>query len=433
MGTHVLQRYRYWTTDGADAELQECTVETLKMRLNAAAAAQNTELQRKCVTDSRNISNAMRLFKNLPDIRKGIHEFNADPWELNVVNGVIDLRTGSLRKRKRGELFTYCLDVEFKPDADTTVITDQHDATVLNHASDENVRRFMQMAMGYTLTGDTSQECMFYLWGPNGRNGKGTLLSAMEELLMGSGLADSKNVEEFTSDRNDPQGFSMAGLDRTRLIVSSESEESQRLSAPLIKRLTGGDMINACYKHQKGYQFRPQFKIWLMSNFKPKANPDDTAFWGRLRLIVFPNSFYGNEDPSIKDRAKEKWCKQALLKYMVDGAAMFHNSNRKLQTPQVFIDALAEARNDNDGVARWLDETEHRGDPDTDWMEAKATYEDYKIWCDDNDEHPIGVRKFRTSLETKGYPKKRMRVTNSVGTPKNDWVYVGIKGDWTTA
>ena len=39
---------------------------------------------------------------------------------------------------------------------------------------------FFQRSLGYALTGDTSQECMFILYGATSRNGKGT---AMETFL----------------------------------------------------------------------------------------------------------------------------------------------------------------------------------------------------------------------------------------------------------
>ena len=45
---------------------------------------------------------------------------------------------------------------------------------------DADLADFLQRSLGYALTGDTSQECMFILYGATSRNGKGT---AMETFL----------------------------------------------------------------------------------------------------------------------------------------------------------------------------------------------------------------------------------------------------------
>lgn len=420
---------QHWTIDGADAQLRKGVVDTLKLRGKAALDAEKEVVQKKCITDSRNISNAIREFLGLPEIRRAPTDFDADPWVLNVSNGVVDLRTGRLREHQQGELFTYCLPVAYHDQADHSAFSHFLDQVVMQHGTDEQVRDYVQMSLGYSITGQTNEECLFYLWGLNGRNGKGTLIETVQATMDDTGLSKAVSFEVFTQRQNDPQGFNLAPLHRARFVTASESKQTHKLDESIVKRVTGRDMINASFKGKTPFEYRPQFKLWLQSNFKPKGNPDDTAFWNRIRLIVFPHSFNGNEDKGLKDRMTQPKYLQGFLKYLVDGARMFYNDPNGLQTPQVFIDTLSEARNESDSIGRWLDDNDRKGDPETEWMEAKATYADYKLWCEENEENAVTVRRFRESLEAKSYPKNRIRTKDNAGNSKTIWTYMGIKGD----
>jgi len=47
---------------------------------------------------------------------------------------------------------------------------------------DKAIRAFLQRAVGYSLTGDVSEHCLFFLYG-KGRNGKTTFLEILRALL----------------------------------------------------------------------------------------------------------------------------------------------------------------------------------------------------------------------------------------------------------
>jgi putative DNA primase/helicase len=44
-------------------------------------------------------------------------QLDADPWLLNCVNGTVDLRTGTLRRPRRGDLLTKQTPVRYDPQA----------------------------------------------------------------------------------------------------------------------------------------------------------------------------------------------------------------------------------------------------------------------------------------------------------------------------
>jgi putative DNA primase/helicase len=71
--------------------------------------------------------------------------------------------------------------------------------------------------------------------------------------------------------------------------------------------LTGGDTVRARFLYQDGFEFRPQFKLWLAANAAPKMKHDDTAMWRRILRIPFEHVIPKDKRlPSIKARLNLK-------------------------------------------------------------------------------------------------------------------------------
>src|SRR5712664_3932568 len=105
--------------------------------------------------------------------------FDADPWTLGVTNGVIELKTGKQREARREDFLTKRSPVEYDQKARCPCFL-----AFLRNIFDGNqaLVDFVQRAAGYTLTGDTREQCLFLLYG-TGANGKSTLLNALREVL----------------------------------------------------------------------------------------------------------------------------------------------------------------------------------------------------------------------------------------------------------
>src|SRR5690606_8207541 len=119
------------------------------------------------------------LAQSRPGIPARPEDFDADPWLLNVNNGTLDLRTGELRDHRREDLITKIVPVDYKPDAECprweSFIHEIMDG-------DEELIRYLQKAVGYSLTGDISEQAFFFLHGA-GSNGKSVFLSTIKTLM----------------------------------------------------------------------------------------------------------------------------------------------------------------------------------------------------------------------------------------------------------
>src|SRR5215207_5256602 len=105
-------------------------------------------------------------------------ELDASPDLLNVLNGTIDLRSGKLREHRREDLITRIVPVEYDPDANAPA----WESFLQRVLPGEELRAFVQRAVGYSATGDGSEQCMFINHG-GGANGKSTFQEAIAAAL----------------------------------------------------------------------------------------------------------------------------------------------------------------------------------------------------------------------------------------------------------
>ena len=168
----------------------------------AEASKISDQDQRKAVADHARRSESHQRIESMilearPKLAVTPDQFDTDKWLLNVANGTIDLRTGELRSHRREDLITKLADVEYHTDPKCLRWKRFLKEVFEPHP---DVIPFLQRAVGYSLTGDTREECLFLLHGA-GRNGKGTFVKTFAEALGDySGTAD---FSAFLSKRDD--------------------------------------------------------------------------------------------------------------------------------------------------------------------------------------------------------------------------------------
>jgi len=381
---------------GEEARLTVKVIEVLKRRRAAAAFSQVESVVKWSVPNTPKVSNCITLLRS--KLAVNAKEFDSNPDLLNCSNGVLDLRTGELTPHNPAQRFTYCTAVPYNPDADCFQWED-----FLLGAIGGNTEKlvYLQTLLGYGLTGHTFEECMGYLLGA-GRNGKGTLTEAIAKVL-GEPLATAADFESLTSKREGGnQNFDLAPLKAARFVFASEGKTQTRLNEAKVKQLTGGDTISCAFKHQNAFTFKPQFLVILSSNHPIKADADDLAFWSRIKVIEFPNSYIGREDKSLKRRLHSATALQGLLCWMVKGAMQWYQTGSDgLKTPDTIKASTEAQRTENDTVLLWLEACTKRDEPT--WVENQRVYESYEKFCAENGYTEKKMPGLSTSLKTKGY------------------------------
>ena len=206
-------------------------------------------------------------------------DWDRDPWLLNTPAGIVDLRTGTLRKHRRD---AYMRKITAAGPGDgcprwrafVREVTDD----------DEELQKFLQRFVGYCLTGSTREHAFVFLYG-TGANGKGVFLNTLRGLL--ADYAKVAPMEIFTQSRSDRHPTELAMLQGARLVIDQETEEGRRWSESKIKALTGGDPISARYMRQDFFEYTPVFKLVIAGNHKPDLSTVDEAMRRRLILVPF--------------------------------------------------------------------------------------------------------------------------------------------------
>jgi P4 family phage/plasmid primase-like protien len=239
---------------------------------------------------------------------------------LNVANGTLDLKTSELRGHRRSDLLTRLVDVPFRPNAKCPTWEAFLKRTFLNNA---NVIGFIRRAVGYSFTGETGEQVLFFLYG-TGANGKSTFLNILLFLLGRYGRQIESDLLLVRGGNVHPTG--LADLEGTRLAVAMEIEDGRRIAESLVKHLTGGDRLTARRMNQDFREFWPTHKLWLGANHKPKVNGTDNAIWRRILLIPFSSTVPKNEqDRSLPEKLREElpgilaWAVRGCIEWQTEG------------------------------------------------------------------------------------------------------------------
>ena len=234
--------------------------------------------------------------------------------------GVLDLITGG-NIRGDNSIVTKKLGASVNPDASCPEWL-----RFLNRIfdNDSELIAFVQRAIGYTLTGSVSEQCMFILIG-TGANGQSTFLKTLHHLFGDyaaavpmTTLMDQRNGSAQTND--------LAYLVGKRFVSALEGERGQRLAESKVKMMTGGDRIPCRALYKEFFEFDPQFKLWLATNTLPSISGTDDAIWRRIMVIPFPITIPSAErDQRLGDRLATElagicgWAMQGLREWKLQG------------------------------------------------------------------------------------------------------------------
>ena len=320
-------------------------------------------------------------------------------------NGTLDLRTMEFREHRPEDYLTKVSPVIYDPEADCP----RWRSFITEIMQGDKARAdYLQKAIGYSLTGDTRMECLFILYGPTSRNGKGT---TMESILRIMAMATAPATKlpamlqaKFNSQSNGPSE-EIARLAGARFVNISEPAKKLTIDAALTKRLTGNDTITARYLHENSFEFRPNFKIFINTNHRPNIT-DLTLFdSGRIKIIPFDRHFEENEqDKDLKTTFATPENMSGILNWMLEGYKMFRSQG--LAMPDSVINATEDYRMASDKIAQFCEEclVPKPGS----MLRSKSVYNRYKQWSEANGYHAEGVKNFKAEF-LKHYEEARRR------------------------
>ena len=278
-------------------------------------------------------------------IRATPADFDADGYTLNCLNGIVDLRTGEFSKSDPARMLSKSINAKY----DTSAACPRWLAFLDRiMAGNDGMIRFLQRAIGYSLTGSVSEQCFFLNHG-TGANGKSVLLETIRHLL--NDYAAAAEFSAFLQTQSESVRNDIAALAGARFVSANESGADKRLSESIIKAITGGDTISARFLFKEYFEFKPQFKVWMATNHKPVIKDTDHAIWRRVRLIPFGVTIPKAErDPNLTATLRTEF--SGILNWAIAGCLQWQADG--LGEPAEVTEATESYRNEQDQLSSFI-------------------------------------------------------------------------------
>lgn len=255
---------------------------------------------------------------------------------VNTQNGIVDLDTYTATPHSAKMYMTRMLGTSMPVNPKRPVLWLRFLDDIFN--SDKELIRYVQKALGYSLSGLTTEQCVFFLYG-TGRNGKSTFLEIVR-LILGEYATNIQPESIMMKSANSSANTDIARLKGARLVTSVEPNEGMRLNEGLIKQLTGDDMVTARKLYGDEFEYRPEFKLWMATNHKPTIRGTDLGIWRRIHIIPFTVTILDDKvDKNLGEKLREEL--PDILAWMMEGYRLWKYEG--LVKPAVVESAVRES------------------------------------------------------------------------------------------
>jgi len=394
---------KFWETDDSGALIHEKGLETVR-KIYDEILKTDDHKERIEIEKYGMLSESVRRRESFVKAAQWIGALNVksedldpNPWLLNVKNGTVNLLTKEFSEHHQENMITKISNVEYDPKADCP-LWKQFIREIMNYKAE--LINFVQTAVGWSMTGDTSEQTMFILYG-SGANGKSTFLNTINYIL--GDYAIAADIESFMRKVNGDQNTNdIARLRGSRFVTTTEAEQGRRLSEPLIKKITGSDPMTARFLYGEFFSFIPTFKIYMATNHKPVIKGTDHGIWRRIKLIPFTTRIEeSKQDKDLENKLRNE--ASGILNWLLEGTERW--KREKLKTPDIVLNATEEYRGEMDVIGNFLKE---KCFIDLKYsIRIRELYKAYSDWCDDNKEHAVSERFFSMRLKDMGYEQRR--------------------------
>jgi putative DNA primase/helicase len=295
--------------------------------------------------------------------------WDSDPWLLGTADGVVELKSGTLRHGKPEDRITMSTSVPFNEGA-----TCPRWLTFLDEIfrGDGSLIDFIWRAIGYTLTGLTFEQVLFICFG-QGANGKTVFLNVLRRIL--GDYAYNTPFSTFELNQRATIPSDLAALSCKRFVTASETGEASRLNEQRVKAVSGGDPITARALYGHFFTYTPAMKIWLLVNHRPRVTDDTYGFWRRVRLIPFTRQFTTDADRNLEEKLMTE--ATGILTWAILGCLEWQA--RGLEPPKTVTAATDEYRQEADPLGEFFQECCLMS-PES-WTQSAVLYRAYCDWC----------------------------------------------------
>ncbi len=347
-------------------------------------------------------------------------QFDADQWILNTPDGVINLKTGRLRKAHRDDFASKSTAIG--PGGECPVWLKFLDTAT---GGDKDLQAYLARMAGYCLTGSTAEHVFFFVYGTGG-NGKGTFINQLDWIL--NSYSRVAQMDTFTEQRFAKHAAEIAYFQGSRLVTAQETEEGKRWNESRIKNLTGGDPITANFMHKNPFTFQPSFKLLFAGNHKPALRNIDEAIKRRMHLIPFDIKVPAKDrDPFLPDKLKAE--AGGILKWAIKGCLEWQKE--MLNPPERVLATTDEYFQNEDTIGNFFDERCILNP----YARVRTTslYKQYQQWAAQTGEYALSRKRFLDVIGLRELYSERKggeQIVMGIELKKSEAEIARNGGDW---
>lgn len=337
---------------------------------------------------------------------------DTNPYLFAFSDGVYDLNECKFRPITPADMISTTTGYAY-PKASNPKVRKEIEAFIYGLFEDNDTKDYLLKVLASCLLGYNKFE-RYYVFTGAGGNGKG-VITELIRVAFGNYYIPV-NVSLFTKiqERLDMPVPALVESRNRRFMMSSEPETSEKLQVSMLKKISGGDPMEARTLHSKHvWKFKPMFKPFFQANDIPKLSKVDTAIQRRMEVIKFPFNFVANPtlpherkgDPDVKNIkcVSDEWRDEFILMLTEIYAKDLKNA-KTIALPDSVKASTNDYIDDNNPLKFWLNDKYEVTKSDHDTIRAselKADYmRDMKVEkCDD--------RWFKQLLSFNGINHKR--------------------------
>jgi len=262
---------------------------------------------------------------------------------------------------------------------------------------DDATTDYLLKVLASSLLGYNKYE-KFYVFTGKGGNGKG-VITELIRVAFGN-YYYPVNVSLFTKiqERLDQPVPALVEARCKRFMMSSEPETAEKLQVSMLKKISGGDPMEARTLHSKHiFKFKPMYKPFFQANDIPKLSKVDTGLQRRMEVLKFPFNFVANPvepherqgDPDVKNVkcVSDEWRNEFIL-MLTDTYDKSVKNAKVIEIPEAVKSSTGEYIDDNNPLKFWLNkhyELTHNAQDTIGATELKNAYraDTHTEKCDD--------------------------------------------------
>lgn len=332
-----------------------------------------------------------------------------NPNLINLRDTTFDVSTMQPIPHSIDNLCTKQIDADLKSELDPTAVKIWNKFISDIMCGRPEMIEYLQRVCGYILEPTNKEECFFVLYGNTTRNGKSTLLNAIQGLFgdYAKSVSNTTLAETKSTDGPKPEILDLKGA---KLITCGELNAETLLNDTLLKLALGRDLIKARGMHSDNMiQFYVDGKIFANCNELPPMRNDDMLNSNRIVVIPFNRHFEEHEqNKNLKELFSRPEYKAVIWQWVYQGYLAYKEKGIKADMPKLVKDAIRGYQSEANSVNVFLNDDDffERIEP-TNYEECvkldkngmDVLYPKYVEMCKESNMKPLSKPKLKKQLQ----------------------------------